>query len=202
MAQDGIKETPMLQFKRSLLVFIWLSVICGLIYPLTITAVSQVIFSEQSNGSIITKGNRIVGSQLIGQQFISPKYFYGRPQASDQPYDASNSGGSNLAPTSAKLIGQVQARVSQVRKENGLLSEVQVPADLVLTSASGLDPHISPQSAMIQVKRIAVERKMAETDIEKIVHQNTEYPLLGIWGKERVNVLKLNLALDEIKSGR
>lgn len=192
----------MLQFKRSLLVFIWLSVICGLIYPLTITAVSQVLFPEQSNGSIIKKGNRVVGSQLIGQQFTSPKYFHGRPQASDQPYDASNSGGSNLAPTSAKLILQVRDRVSQVRKENGLSVEAEIPADLVLTCASGLDPHISSMSAILQLKRIAGERKIPETDIEKIVHQNTEYPLLGIWGKERVNVLKLNLALDEINSGR
>jgi len=192
----------MLKFKRSLLAFVWLSVICGLIYPLMMTVISQALFSEQANGSIIKNGKQIMGSQLIGQQFTSPKYFYGRPSASDPQYDASNSGGSNLAPTSAKLIERVHARVSQVRKENNLSSEAVLPADLVLTSASGLDPHISPQSAMIQVKRIAAERKMTATDIERIVHQNTEYPLLGIWGKERVNVLKLNLALDEINSGR
>jgi potassium-transporting ATPase KdpC subunit len=189
----------MLQFKRSLLAFVWLSVICGLIYPLTITVISQTLLPEQSNGSIIKNGNKIMGSQLIGQQFTSNKYFHGRPQVSDPPYDASNSGGSNLAPTSAKLIAQVQARVSQIRKENGLLSDAAVPADLALTSASGLDPHISPLSATLQVKRIAGERNMPQADIEKIIQQNIEQPLLGMWGKERVNVLQLNLALDGIK---
>jgi potassium-transporting ATPase KdpC subunit len=192
----------MLQFKRSLLAFVWLSVICGLIYPLTITVISQAVFPEQSNGSIINNGKQIMGSRLIGQQFTSSKYFHGRPQVSDPPYDASNSGGSNLAPTSAKLIAQAQTRVSQIRKENGLPSESAIPADLALTSASGLDPHISPLSAAVQVKRIAGERKMPEADIEKIIQQNMEQPLLGIWGKERVNVLQLNLALDGIKVQR
>jgi potassium-transporting ATPase KdpC subunit len=192
----------MLKFKRSLLAFVWLSVICGLIYPLTMTVISQAVFPEQANGSMIKNGNKIMGSQLIGQQFTSPKYFHGRPSATDPQYDASNSGGSNLAPTSAKLIAQAQARVSRIRKENGLLPEATVPADLVLTSASGIDPHISPLSAAIQVKRIAGERKMPEADIEKIIHQNTQYPLLGMWGKERVNVLQLNLALDGIKVQR
>lgn len=190
----------MLIFKRSLLVFVWLSVICGLIYPLTMTVTSQVVFPEQANGSIIKNGNKIMGSQLIGQQFTSPKYFHGRPPVSDPPYDASNSGGSNLAPTSAKLIAQTLVLVSRIRKENGLLPDATVPADLVLTSASGLDPHISPLSAALQVKRIAGERNMTEADIEKIIHKKTEYPWLGIWGKERVNVLQLNLALDGINS--
>ena len=143
-----------------------------------------------------------MGSQLIGQLFTSPKYFHGRPSATDPQYDASNSGGSNLAPSSAKLIAQAQARVEQVRTENGLSADAPVPADLVLTSASGLDPHISPLSAALQVKRIAGERKIPEADLEKIIQQNTEQPLLGIWGKERVNVLQLNLALDGIKVQR
>jgi potassium-transporting ATPase KdpC subunit len=186
----------MLQFKRSLLAFVGLSVICGLIYPLMVTIISQTVFPEQSSGSIIKREKQIIGSQLIGQQFTSPGYFHGRPSAFDPQYDASNSGGSNLAPTSAKLLAQVQASVAQIRRENGLPSDVAVPADLVLTSASGLDPHISPLSAALQVKRIAGERKMAEPDVEKIIHQNTQYPLLGMWGKERVNVLQLNLALD------
>ena len=190
----------MLQFKRSLLAFVWLSVICGLIYPLTMTVISQALFPEQSNGSIIKNGNQIMGSRLIGQQFTSPKYFHGRPSVTDPSYDASSSGGSNLAPTSAKLLAQVDNRTHRVRQENFLPSYAAVPADLVLTSASGLDPHISPLSAAIQVKRIAGERKMPQADIEKIVQQNTQYPLLGIWGKERVNVLQLNLALDGIKA--
>lgn len=192
----------MLQLKRSLLAFLWLSLICGLIYPLFITIIAQTVFAEKANGSVIKHGNQIMGSQLIGQLFTNSKYFHGRPSATDPQYDASNSGGSNLAPTSAKLLAQVQARVSQIRKGNGMLSEDAVPADLALTSASGLDPHISPLSAAIQVKRIAGERKMPQTDIEKIIHQNTQYPLLGIWGKERVNVLQLNLALDGIKVQR
>ncbi|MFZ3103823.1 MAG: potassium-transporting ATPase subunit KdpC [Smithella sp.] len=190
----------MLQLRRSLWVFIGLSVICGLIYPLTITVISQILLPDQSNACIVKKGGQIIGSELIGQQFTSPKYFHGRPSVTDSSYDASSSGGSNLAPTSAKLLAQVDIRTHRVRQENNLPSYAAVPADLVLTSASGLDPHISPLSAAIQVKRIAGERKMPQADIEKIIQQSTQYPLLGIWGKERVNVLQLNLALDGIKA--
>jgi len=145
------------------------------------------------------KGKQIMGSRFIGQHFTRPAYFHGRPSATDPPYDASNSGGSNLAPSSAKLIVQVQERLQQVRTENGLPLNAPIPADLVLTSASGLDPHISPESAAIQVNRIAAERKIAEADLEKIIRQNTEKPLLGLWGKERVNVLLLNLDLDGLE---
>ncbi len=187
----------MLQLKRSLLAFLWLSLICGLIYPLVITIIAQTVFSEKSNGSIIKHGNQIMGSQLIGQLFTSPQYFHGRPSATDPQYDASNSGGSNLAPSNAKFITQVHARIEQVRTENGLPLNTPVPADLVLTSASGLDPHISPVSAELQMRRIAKERKIPEVELEKMIRQNTEQPLLGIWGKERVNVLLLNLALDD-----
>jgi K+-transporting ATPase ATPase C chain len=190
----------MLQFKRSLFAFFWLSVICGLIYPLAVTVIAQIVFPEKANGSIIKNGNQIMGSRLIGQQFTSPKYFHGRPSVTDPSYDASSSGGSNLAPTSAKLLAQVDIRTHRVRQENNLPPYAAVPADLVLTSASRLDPHISPFSAAIQVKRIAGERKMPQADIEKIIQQSTQYPLLGIWGKERVNVLQLNLALDGIKA--
>jgi K+-transporting ATPase ATPase C chain len=189
----------MLQFKRSLLVFCGLSFICGLIYPLVVTITAQTVFTKKANGSIIKNGNQIMGSKLIGQLFTSPGYFHGRPSASDPPYDASNSGGSNLGPSNAKLIAQTQARIEQLRTKNGLHSNLPVPADLILTSASGLDPHISPESAAIQVHRISGERKIPETELEKIILQNTERPLLGIWGKERVNVLLLNLALDAVK---
>jgi len=192
----------MLQLKRSLVVFLWLSLICGLIYPLVITMIAQTVFPEKSNGSIIKRGKQIMGSQLIGQLFISPQYFHSRPSATDPQYDASNSGGSNLAPSRAKLIALAQARVAQARAENGLSANTPVPADLVLTSASGLDPHISPLSAALQIKRIADARKITEADLEKIIQQNTEQPLLGIWGKERVNVLELNIALDGIKVQR
>ena len=192
----------MLQLKRSLVVFLWLSLICGLIYPLVITMIAQTLFPEKSNGSLIKYGKQIMGSQLIGQLFISPQYFHSRPSATDPQYDASNSGGSNLAPSSAKLIALAQARVGQARAENGLSANAPVPADLVLTSASGLDPHISPLSAALQIKRIADVRKITEADLEKIIQQNTEQPLLEIWGKERVNVLELNIALDGIKVQR
>jgi K+-transporting ATPase ATPase C chain len=190
----------MIQLKRSFLVFFGLSIICGLIYPLVITVISQGVFPKESNASLIKNGDHVIGSRLIGQQFTSPKYFHGRPSATDPSYDAGNSGGSNLAPSSAKLIEQVNARVAAVRTENGLSAEESIPADLVLTSASGLDPHISVDSALLQIRRVAKERKMEDSDLQKIIQQNTEQPLLGFWGKERVNVLQLNLALDGIKA--
>ncbi|MBP7230468.1 MAG: potassium-transporting ATPase subunit KdpC [Syntrophaceae bacterium] len=186
----------MLQLKRSLLAFLWLSLICGLIYPLVVTVTAQAVFQEKANGSIIKQGNQIMGSQWIGQLFTSSGYFHGRPQASDPQYDASNSGGSNLAPSSAKLIESARKRIEQVRRENDLTADAKIPADLVLTSASGLDPHISPASAELQVRRIAMKRKISEADLRKIIRRYTEQPLLGIWGQERVNVLLLNLALD------
>jgi K+-transporting ATPase ATPase C chain len=190
----------MLQMKRSLLVFAGLSLICGLIYPLVITAVSQAVFPRQSNANIIKNGDIIIGSQLIGQLFTGPKYFHGRPSATDPPYDASNSGGSNLAPSSAKLLEQVQTRIEQVRRENRLPANTLIPADLVLASASGLDPHISVDAALLQVPRIAQERKITLLAIERMIHQNTQHPFLGIWGKERVHVLNLNIALDNFKA--
>ncbi|MHB8138477.1 MAG: potassium-transporting ATPase subunit KdpC [Smithellaceae bacterium] len=188
----------MLQLKRSILVFAGLSIICGLIYPLVMTAVSQTIFPRQSNASIIKQGDVVIGSKLLGQSFSRPEYFHGRPSAIDPPYDASNSSASNLAPSSAKLLKQVQGRIELVRRENGLPSNLPIPADLVLASASGLDPHISVEAARIQASRIAGERKIPQSVVEKIIHQNTEGPLLGIWGMERVNVLQLNIALESI----
>jgi len=188
----------MLQLKRSILVFAGLSIICGLIYPLAMTAVSQTVFPRQSNASIIKRGNVFIGSKLLGQSFSRPEYFHGRPSAIDPPYDASNSSASNLAPSSAKLLKQVQGRIELVRRENGLPSNMQIPADLVLASASGLDPHISVNAARIQASRIAGKRKIPQSAIEKIIHQNTEGPLLWIWGMERVNVLQLNIDLESI----
>jgi K+-transporting ATPase ATPase C chain len=190
----------MLQMKRSLLVFAGLSLICGLIYPLIITAISQIIFFPESNANVIKKGDIIIGSQQIGQLFTGQKYFHGRPSAADPPYDASNSGGSNLAPSSAKLLEQVQTRIEQVRRENRLPANTPIPADLVLASASGLDPHISVEAALLQIPRIARERKITAVDIEKIVDQNTQHPFGGVWGKERVHVLNLNIALDNFNT--
>jgi len=185
-----------LHLKRSLLMFLGLSVICGLIYPLLVLVISQSVFPRESNASIVMRDGRIIGSQLIGQQFTSRKYFQGRPSDTDPPYAADNSGGSNLAPTSAKLMGQVKYRIEQVRRENDLAPDAAVPADLVLASASGLDPHISVSSALLQIPRVAKERKMPVADLEKMVGRNVEQPFLGFWGKERVNVLQLNLFLD------
>lgn len=192
----------MLQLKRSILVFAGLSIICGLIYPLGITVVSQAIFPWQSNASIIKQGDVVIGSELIGQLFTRPEYFHGRPSATDPPYDASNSTGSNLAPSSAKLLEQVKVRLEQIRKENGLPSNMPVIADLVLASSSGLDPHISVEAALLQAPRIAGERKIPQSVIEKIVGQNTETPFLGIWGMQRVNVLQLNIILENINVQR
>lgn len=189
----------MLQLKRSLLVFAALSLLCGLVYPLAMTGVSRIVFSDQANASVVKKGNEIIGSLLIGQEFVSPAYFHGRPSTIDTAYDASNSGGSNLAPTNARLIEQVKARISKARRVNGLPIDSPVPADLVLASASGLDPHISPSSALLQSARIAKERNVDPREIKKLIERNTEQPLFRVWGKERINVLRINLALDGIK---
>lgn len=192
----------MLKLKRSLRVFLGLSLICGLIYPLVITISAQNVFPDKANGSLIKNGNQMLGSKLIGQLFTSPGYFHGRPSASDPQYDASNSGGSNLGPSNAKVIAKAEARIEQIRKVNGLPLHSPVPADLALTSASGLDPHISRLSAELQTDRIARERNISKIELGKIINQHTEQPLLGIWGQERVNVLLLNLVLDEIAGNR
>jgi len=186
----------MLQLKRAILVFAGLSILCGLIYPLGMTAVSQVIFPRQSSASIVKQGDVVVGSELLGQQFTRPEYFHGRPSATDPPYDASNSSASNLAPSSAKLLAQVKERIELIRKENALPPHAPIPADIVLTSASGLDPHISVEAARIQTSRIARERKISQSVVEKIIHQNSEGPFMGLWGMKRVNVLQLNIALE------
>jgi K+-transporting ATPase ATPase C chain len=185
--------------KQAILVFIVFSVLCGLVYPFLITAVSQFIFPWRSNGSIITSGNQILGSELIGQKFSRFKYFHGRPSATDPAYNASASGGSNSGPSNAKFRDEVMKCIEEVRNDNGLPSNVPIPADLVLTSASGLDPHISVESAMLQVERIARERGVSESKVKEMVSQSIEHRLLGIWGQPRVNVLKLNLAMDKLK---
>jgi K+-transporting ATPase ATPase C chain len=148
---------------------------------------------------MITSGNEAVGSELIGQMFRSKKYFHGRPSAADPPYNASGSTGSNFGPSNAKFLEVAKNRIEEIRDENGLSATIPIPADLVLASASGLDPHISVESAMLQVKRIAKERGLSESELEGIVRQHIDHPLLKMWGQQRVNVLKLNLAMDELK---
>jgi K+-transporting ATPase ATPase C chain len=185
--------------KQAILVFVVFSLLCGLVYPFLITLMAQFIFPWRSNGSIITSGDQSLGSDLIGQKFTSSKYFHGRPSATDPAYNASASGGSNSGPSNVKFRDEVMKRIEEVRNENGLPSNVSIPADLALTSSSGLDPHISIESTMLQVKRIARERGLPESEVEKVVNQHIEPRLMGIWGQPRVNVFKLNLAMDKLK---
>mgnify|MGYP002396124122 CR=1 FL=1 len=172
--------------------------ICVLVLILTllVTLVAQITMPDKANGSLLYVDGKIVGSELIGQSFTSPGYFHGRPSAVD--YDSAESGGSNYGPTSAKLMEQVSQRIEQVRRENGLSSDAPVPADLVLASGSGLDPHISVEGAMLQVPRVATARGLPESEVKMLVEQHIETLQLGFLGQERVNVLKLNLALDEL----
>ncbi|MDP2931144.1 MAG: potassium-transporting ATPase subunit KdpC [Chloroflexota bacterium] len=164
-----------------------------------VTAVAQITMPDKANGSLLYVDGQLVGSELIGQSFTSPGYFHGRPSAKD--YEGHESAGSNLGPTSAKLMEQVSQRVEQVRRENGLAADAPVPADLVLASASGLDPHISVKSAMLQVPRVANTRGLPEAVVRSLVNGHIEPPQFGILGAEKVNVLKLNLALDKLTRG-
>ena len=189
----------MRHIKQAILVFVAFSALCGLIYPLLFTTMAQIFFPNKSNGSIIVSNNQILGSELIGQMFRSKKYFHGRPSATDPSYNASGSTGSNFGPSNAKFLEVVTKRIEQVRLENGVPSNTLIPADLVLASASGLDPHISEGSAILQVKRIAKERGLPESEVRNIVSEHIEHRFLGIWGQPRVNVLKLNLAMDKLK---
>lgn len=187
---DAIKE-----LKNALLLFGIMALILGLIYPLVITGISQVIFPNQANGEIVTVNGKIVGSELIGQGFTNPGYFHGRPSAIS--YNASTSGGSNYGPTNKKLIDRVNESITEIKTEDGLPANATVPADLVLASASGLDRYISVDSAELQVPRIAKARNLNESVIRDLINKNEEVPFPGI-GQPIVNVLKLNIALDGI----
>ena len=169
----------------------------GIVYPLVVWGVSQAIFPHQANGSLIEKNGKIVGSELIGQTFTGEKYFHSRLSANN--YDAANSGGTNLGPTSNKLIERVKTDAETLQTEN---PNRQIPSDLITTSGSGLDPHISPEAAEFQISRVSKARNMSEADLRKLVAQFTEGRTFGIFGESRVNVLKLNLALDEISGER
>jgi K+-transporting ATPase ATPase C chain len=183
-------------FMPAVRVTLVLTVLTGLIYPGVVTALSKLIFPSYAKGSLIEVDGKVIGSELIGQKFARPEYFHGRPSAAGDGYNAGNSGASNFGPTNEKLASRVRADVAQFRKENpaymGLL-----PADLLTMSGSGLDPHISPASAYAQVPRVARARGVSEDTVRQLVASTIEESQLGFLGEPRVNVLKLNLALDK-----
>jgi potassium-transporting ATPase KdpC subunit len=198
------------EIRPAIVVLVALTLIGGLAYPLAITGIAQIIFPTQANGSMIERDGKVVGSALIGQEFDSDKYFHGRPSATTAPdpkdptktiaapYNAMNSGGSNLGPSNKALIDRVQGDIDKLKKEN---PSAPVPIDLVTTSASGLDPQISPEAALFQVPRIAKARNLPEDRVRQLVQDNTEVRLFGLFGEPRVNVLLLNLALDKLAAG-
>lgn len=183
--------------RPAIVLLLLLTVLTGLVYPLAVTGVAALVFSDKAGGSLIRNGETVIGSSLIGQDFRSPKYFWPRPSATaETPYNGGASSGTNLGPTSAKLKEMVAAEVKRQR-EAGITAVL--PADAVTASGSGLDPHISPTYARLQVARVATARGLQPDDIEGLVANQTETPLLGVFGEPRVNVLMLNLALDSLK---
>jgi K+-transporting ATPase ATPase C chain len=195
------------EIRPAIVLVIALTLITGVVYPFAITGIAQVIFPDKAQGSLLERDGKVVGSALIGQEFTSEAYFHGRPSATTAPdpndatktvpapYNAANSGGSNLGPTNKALIERVQGDIEKLKLEN---PSAQVPIDLVTTSASGLDPHISPEAALFQVPRVAKARNLPENRVRQLVAENTSDRFVGILGEPRVNVLELNLALDRM----
>jgi len=184
------------ELRASIAATLLLAILCGGIYPVVVWAVGQVLFSGKANGSLVQINGKVVGSALIAQGFAGPTYFHPRPSAAGRGYDAVHSGGTNLGPTSKKLIEDVKQRVAGYRAENGLPPDTLVPADAVTSSASGLDPHISVRNASLQAARVAKARGIGEQEVLEKVEAHTEGRSLGLLGDPRVNVLTLNLSLD------
>jgi len=196
------------EIRPAIVLIVALTLITGLVYPMLVTGIAGVVFPRQAQGSLVEKDGKVIGSELIGQVFADDKYFHGRPSATvtpdpkdpskniDAPYNAANSGGSNLGPTNKALIDRVSGEVDKLKKEN---PSAPVPIDLVTTSGGGLDPHISPEAALFQVPRVAKARGLPEERLRELIAARTEGRLLGLLGEPRVNVLALNLALDAAK---
>ena len=198
------------EIRPAIVMTLLMTVVTGLVYPLAMTAIAGAVFPHQAGGSLIEKDGKVLGSGLIGQNFTRPGYFHGRPSATSDvdpkdpaktvpaPYNAANSSGSNAGPTSKALVERVQEDIKALKAEN---PNAPIPIELVTTSASGLDPDISPEAALFQVPRVARERGIAEEKLRELVQLHTEGRLLGLIGEPRVNVLRLNMALDALKAG-